>query len=104
MMCVSQVFMMVTNLSSGEILPVDTGGGLKLEIFHGSFHEIKERHQITSVQRIVAAGEENFSIYVGDLSSLTTKTLKTKYQIKISANQLEILISFHDNHICVCIF
>ena len=65
----------ITNLSSGQILSVDTGGGLKLEIFHGSFHEIKERHQITSVQRIVAAREEKFRVYVGDLSSLTTKTL-----------------------------
>ena len=68
----------ITNLSSGEILSVDTGGGLKLEILHGSFHEIKERHQITSVQRIVAAGEENFSIYVEDLSSFTTKTLNIR--------------------------
>ena len=67
-----------TNLSSGEILSVDAGGGLKLEIFHRSFHEIKEHHQITPVQRIVAAREENFTIYVGDLSSFTTKTLNIR--------------------------
>ena len=83
------MMMMVTNLSSCEILPEDTGEGLKLEIFHGGFHEIKERHQITSIQRVVAAREENFTIYVGDLSSFTTKTLDN--MIKIA--RFEIAIS-----------
>ena len=85
------MMMMVTNLSSCEILPEDTGKGLKLEIFHGGFHEIKERHQITSIQRVVAAREENFTIYVGDLSSFTTKTLNNMIKIARFENVISLL-------------